>query len=101
MLLRRLVRSKGRAVGMAVVLLQKLISEINHVFQIVLAASGDFLLQHSFILDSGSSIHVSHDLRRFSNFRRAPRGHYAICGSGSVTIQGYGEVDVMLTNQKG
>ena len=84
-----------------IVLPKKLVGEINHVFQAVLAASDDFLLRHSFILDSGSSIHISHDLRRFSNFRRAPRGHYAICGSGSVTIQGYGEVDVVLQNQKG
>jgi hypothetical protein len=61
----------------------------------------DFLLRYSFILDSGSSIHVSHDLGRFSNFRRAPRGHYAVCGGGSVAIQGYGEVDVVLANQKG
>src|SRR5438045_8326074 len=80
---------------------RKLVGEINHVFQAVLAAIDDFLLRYSFILDSGSSIHVSHNLRRFSNFRRAPQGHYAICGSGSVTIQGYGEVDVVLTNQKG
>jgi hypothetical protein len=77
------------------------IGEISHAIYTAFAASIDFLLQHSFILDSGSSIHVCHDLNRFSNFRRAPRGHYAVCGSGSVTIQGYGEVDVVLTNQKG
>ena len=84
-----------------VAFLRKLVGEINCVFQIALTASGNFLLRYSFILDSGSSIHVSHDLRRFSNFRRAPQGHYAICGSGSVTIQGYGEVNVVFTNQKG
>ena len=37
----------------------KLVGEINHIFQSVLAAINDFLLQYSFILDSGSSIHVS------------------------------------------
>lgn len=84
-----------------VVLPRKLVGEINHTFQAALAAVGDFLLRYSFLLDSGSSIHVCHDLSRFNNFRKAPHGHYAICGSGSVTIQGYGEVDVVLTNQKG
>ena len=28
-------------------------------------------------------------------------GDQAICGSGSVTIQGYGEIEVTLTNPKG
>ena len=83
------------------ILKRKLVGEINRVFHTIMAASDDFLLRYSFILDSGSSIHVAHSLERFNDFRRAPQGHYAICGGGSVTIQGYGEVDVALTNHKG
>jgi hypothetical protein len=43
---------------------------------------------------------VSHELRRFDNFKRAQLGDQAICGSGSVTIQGYSEIEVALTNPK-
>jgi hypothetical protein len=53
------------------------------------------------ILDSGSSLHVSWDLSRFLNFRKALISHYAVCSGGQVTILGYGELDVSLTNEKG
>ena len=80
---------------------RKVVGEINSIFQATLATSENFLLRDSFILDSGSSIHVSHELRRFDNFRRAQMGDQAICGSGLVTIQGYREIEVALTNPKG
>ena len=79
----------------------KVVGEINNIFQATLATSKNFPLRDSFILDSGSSIHVSHELKRFDNFRRAQLGDQAICGSGSVTIQRYGEIEVALTNPKG
>ena len=53
---------------------RKSIGQINHVFQDAFSASEDFPLRYSFILDSGSSIHVSHDLERFSNFRMDEKG---------------------------
>ena len=82
-------------------LLRKLVGELNCTFYSIYVATTDFVLKYSFILDSGSSIHVSRTLNRFDNFRKAPSGHYAICGSGVVIIRGYGEVDIQLTNQKG
>jgi hypothetical protein len=79
---------------------KKLVGEINKGFSTIFTTSV-FPLQDSFLLDSGSSIHVSRDRERFSNFQRPPPGHYAVCGSGTIEIQGYGEVDVVLTNRKG
>ena len=80
---------------------RKIVGEINNIFQATLVSSDDFPLKHSYILDSGSSLHISHDLKRFSDFRRVPLGHHVVCGSGSVAIQGYGEVNIDLTNLKG
>ena len=80
---------------------RKEVGEINNIFQATLASQDEFLLKNSYILDSGSSFHVSHNLKRFHDFQRAPLGHHAVCGSGSVTIQGYGEVEIPLTSPKG
>jgi hypothetical protein len=80
---------------------QKVVGEINNIFQATLATSENFPLRDSFILDSSSSIHVSHKLRRFDNFRQAQLGDQSISGSSLVTIQGYGEIEVALTNPKG
>ena len=74
---------------------------INRIFQATLETRDDFPLKHSYILDSGSSLHVSHDLKRFFDFRRVPLGHHVVCGSGLVTIQGYGEIKLALTSPKG
>ena len=80
---------------------RKVVGEINGIFQAILATSEYFPLRDSFILDSGSSIHVSHELRHFDNFRRVQLGDQAISGSSSVTIQEYGTIEVALTNPKG
>jgi hypothetical protein len=79
----------------------KEVGEINNIFQATLASQDEFPLKNSYILDSGSSIHVSHNLKRFYDFQRAPLGHHAVCGSSSVIIQGYGEVEITLTSPKG
>jgi hypothetical protein len=82
---------------------KKLVGKINERFSTIFTISYDFPLKDSYLLDSASSIHVSHDRQRFNNFRRPPpaAGHYALCGSGTVTIFGYGDVDVLVTNQRG
>jgi hypothetical protein len=80
---------------------KKVIGKINGIFQNSRATSEDFPLKNSYILDSGSSIHVSHDLKRFESFRHALTGNKAVCGSGTVTIQGYGDVDITLLTKKG
>jgi Pol polyprotein len=81
-------------------LLMELVGELNRVFYSIYVAVTDFPLKYSFILDSGSSIHIPRTPSRFSNFRKAPLGHYAVCGSGVVTIQGYGDADIQLTGRK-
>ena len=79
----------------------KLVGDISKRFYTLIATSENFPLKDSFLLDSASSIHVSRNRDRFINFRKAPPGHYAICGSGSVPILGYGEIDIELTDLKG
>jgi hypothetical protein len=79
----------------------KEVGEINNIFQATLASQDEFPLKNSYILNSGSSLHVSHNLNRFHDFQRAPLGYYAVYGSGSVTIQGYGEIEIALTSPKG
>jgi hypothetical protein len=79
----------------------KEVGEINNIFQATLALQNEFPLKNSYILDSGSFLHISHNLKRFHDFQRAPLGHPVACGSGSVTIQGYGEVKITLTSPKG
>jgi hypothetical protein len=91
----------GRANSEGRILNRKLVGELNYIFYSIYITVTDFPLKYSFILDSGSSIHVSRTLSPFTNFRKAPAGHYAVCGSGTVTILGYGEVDIQLTDQKG
>jgi hypothetical protein len=78
----------------------KEVGEINNIFQATLASQDDFPLKNSYILDLGSSLYVSHNLNRFHDFQRAPLGHHTVCGSGSVTIQEYGEVEIALTSSK-
>jgi hypothetical protein len=80
---------------------RKVVGEINNIFQATLGSGDDFLLTYSYILDPGSSLHVSHELKRFEEFRKVPLGHHVVCGNGSVTIQGYGEINVTLMNPKG
>lgn len=64
----------------------------------MVTSSEKYRLRDSFLMDSGSTIHVSRDRERFSNFRKAPTSHYAFCGSGKVPILGYGEIDIELSN---
>ena len=58
-------------------------------------------LKYCSILDCGASLHVFNNLRRFSNFRKAPRGDYVLAGSTKVPILGYGEVTMQVESTKG
>jgi hypothetical protein len=49
-------------------------------------------------MDSDSSIHISRDRDKFTNFCKAPTGHYALCGSRTVPILGYREIDIELSS---
>ena len=37
---------------------------------------------------------MSRDRDKFTNFRKAPSGHYALCGSRTVPILSYKEIDI-------
>jgi hypothetical protein len=49
-------------------------------------------------MDSASSIHVSQDKNWFVNLWKALSGHYTVCGSGSVPILRYKEINIELLN---
>jgi hypothetical protein len=55
-----------------------------------------YVLYWSTILDSGSTIHVFHDINRFEKYRKARPGDYLLAGNSKVRIEGYGEVVIYL-----
>jgi hypothetical protein len=57
----------------------------------------DCILQSFWILDSGSTLHISHELHRFHNFAKAPRDDCVTTGGGDVAILGYDDVWVTIT----
>jgi hypothetical protein len=59
----------------------------------------NYVLKSSWLLDSGSSIHISHELHRFMNFVRAPRGDYMATGGGKMHILGYNNIWITITYQ--
>jgi hypothetical protein len=56
----------------------------------------DCILQSSWILDSGSTLHISHELHRFYNFAKAPKDDCVTTGGGNIAILGYGDVWVTI-----
>jgi hypothetical protein len=56
----------------------------------------DYVLKNSWILDSGTIIHISHELHRFVNFVKAPKNDRIIIGGGEVPIFGYGDVWITM-----
>jgi hypothetical protein len=57
----------------------------------------DYVLKDSWILDSGITIRISHELHRFVNFVKAPRSDRIITGGGKAPIFGYGDVWITMT----
>jgi hypothetical protein len=57
----------------------------------------DYVLKNLWILDSGIIIHISHELHRFINFVKAPKGDRIITGGGEIPIFGYGDVWITMT----
>jgi Reverse transcriptase (RNA-dependent DNA polymerase) len=58
-------------------------------------------LKHCSLLDTGASLHVFNNLRRFDSFRKAPRGDYVLAGSAKVPILGYGKVTMRVDLDNG
>jgi hypothetical protein len=52
----------------------------------------DYVLKKLWILDSGTTIHISHALHHFVNFVKAPKDDRIITGGGEIPIFGYGDV---------
>ena len=55
----------------------------------------DYELKNSFILDSGSTIHICNDYDRFSAFRPAGIDEVVYAGNGEVAILGYGIITIV------
>jgi hypothetical protein len=52
----------------------------------------DYVLKNLWLLDSGSSIHISHELHHFMNFVKTPKSDYMAISGGEVPILGYDDV---------
>jgi hypothetical protein len=76
---------------------------VLNVFHMALQTGTDteFYLKHCSVLDTGSSLHVFNNLRRFDTFRKAPRGDYVLAGSTKVPILGYGKVTMRVDSGDG
>ena len=60
----------------------------------------NYSLYKSTLLDSGTTIHISNDLSRFQNLKKAPRGHVVRCGNHFARILGYGSIDIDVINER-
>ena len=58
-------------------------------------------LRDSFILDSGANLHVCNNQERFQEFQPASQDDYLLAGNATITIEGYGTVNVTLKGLKG
>ncbi|OJD24789.1 LOW QUALITY PROTEIN: hypothetical protein ACJ73_03851, partial [Blastomyces percursus] len=58
-------------------------------------------LQHSTLLDSGSTEYVCNEISRFLNFQAASPGDFLLAGDSKVPILGYGDVDISLQTRRG
>jgi hypothetical protein len=61
----------------------------------------DYLLKNRFILDSGSTIHITNDKDRIHNLRPPDSDDYLWAGNSQVWIQGYGTIQLCLVSPKG
>jgi len=58
-------------------------------------------LQDSFILDSEVSLHVCNNQERFQEFQPASQNDCLLAGNATITIEGYGTVNMTLKGLKG
>jgi hypothetical protein len=57
----------------------------------------EFCLRNSWLLDSGTTLHISHELHRFTDFRKSTHKEYVLTGGGKVLILGWGNVPITMT----
>lgn len=58
-------------------------------------------LSASVLLDSGASLHIFNDRRRFRNYKPAAHGEEVFAGASRVPILGWGSVTLLLTTPSG
>jgi hypothetical protein len=58
-------------------------------------------LKNSYILDSGSTIHITNDRTRLYNFREATTADYLWAGNSRVWIKGYGTISLHVAGPQG
>jgi hypothetical protein len=58
----------------------------------------DYPLRKSFILDLGSTYHITKDPNRVYGFHQPTPGDYIWAGNSKVWIKGYGSIDLTLKN---
>lgn len=63
--------------------------------------AGTYPLSKSILLDSGATLHIFNDRRRFRNFRHAVDGEAVFAGDSQVRILGWGTATVLLTTPTG
>lgn len=57
-------------------------------------------LKASVILDSGATLHIFNDIRRFTNYQEAPPGDLVWAGDSDIAIGGYGTVKIKVNMTK-
>jgi hypothetical protein len=57
----------------------------------------EFCLRNSWLLDFGTTLHISHELHRFTDFRNSAHKKYVLTGGGKVVILGWGNVPITMT----
>jgi hypothetical protein len=61
----------------------------------------DYPLKDCFILDSGTTIHITNNEERIQNLRPPANDDYLWAGNSQVWIQGYGTVPLRLASPRG
>ena len=61
----------------------------------------EYTLRHSFILDSGASVHVCNDRSQFRNIRAAEPEECLVAGSSIIQIEAFGSIDITLEGPSG
>ncbi len=78
--------------------LERAIKEVNiNLYKVFISVFHP--LKKSYILDSGSSIHITKDKHQFLRYKPAPPKNKLKYRGGYIAIQGYKDLDIQLTNQ--
>ncbi|KAL3954342.1 hypothetical protein ACCO45_009905 [Purpureocillium lilacinum] len=65
------------------------------------SSASPYPLLLSAILDSGSTLHIFNDLRRFKTIRKATKGECVVAGTATIPVLGFGKVELDVTKPDG